>query len=431
MTYQEAIDFLYSKLPMFQRVGAPAFKKDLSKTKQLCQALGNPQTQSRFVHIAGTNGKGSSAHALAAVLQEAGLKTGLYTSPHLKDFTERIRINGQPIEQQAVVSFLQTYQQDIEHISPSFFEVTFGMAMWYFAQQETDVVVLETGMGGRLDSTNVVQPKICLITQISYDHQQFLGNTLPEIATEKAGIIKPGVPVVIGQYQQEVAHVFEQKAKEVQAPLYFATKRFTVVMQNKSNWHTNYLAITDQQEQLAYLQTTDLTGPYQQYNMAGILQTLHLMKEQGWPIETTHIDNGLKHVKESTGLKGRWQVLGQKPLILADTAHNAEAVSLMVNSIRKVSNLNLHIVWGCTNDKDPGQLLSILPAHAHFYFTQANIPRAMPAQQLAEAAQKQGLQHSTHTTVPQAIEAAKSAALPDDLIFIGGSTFVVAEIDTL
>ncbi|HMQ00003.1 MAG TPA: folylpolyglutamate synthase/dihydrofolate synthase family protein, partial [Cyclobacteriaceae bacterium] len=372
-------------LPMFQRIGAAAFKKDLTNTIALCEHLGNPQHKFKSIHVGGTNGKGSSSHMLASVLQEAGYKTGLYTSPHLKDFTERIRINGESVSEQFVVDFVARIKPQIEFIKPSFFEITVVMAFEYFAQQKVDVAVIEVGMGGRLDSTNVIMPVLSLITNIGTDHQEFLGDTPQKIAFEKAGIIKKEVPVVISEYQAEVADVFMKKAQEKNAAIYFAANEITCVKDARG-----IFLVTDTVNQNSIL-TLDLAGNYQQKNLPGVLKSLRLLQDIGFQITAEQIQNGLAHVVRNTNLKGRWQQIGSNPLSICDTGHNLEGIQEVLQQIAQQHFETLHIVWGSVKDKDIAAILSLLPKDAKYYFCQAKIPRAMDAADLAKMAAKQGL----------------------------------------
>ena len=412
---------------MFQRSGAAALKYDLHNTLRLLQALDNPHQKVRTIHIAGTNGKGSIAHMLAAVLQQAGYRTGLYTSPHLKHFTERIRLNGRQVGGDFVSAFVTRHRPLIEEVNPSFFEITFAMAMQYFHEQQVEVAVIETGMGGRLDSTNVVQPLLSIITNISLDHQQFLGATLPAIAAEKAGIIKPGVPVLISEKQPEVAHVFANRAAELQAPLYYAEDLLHIEQAAGGR----YNVIAGGQVYLEGL-LTDLRGPYQRQNLTGALAALQLLDSQaGFSIGEEAICQGVANVVGLTGLKGRWQLIGERPRQLADTAHNEAGLQVVLAALHQEKYRQLYMVWGMVQDKDAGRLLGMLPRQAHYYFVQPQIPRALPVAQLQQLAASQGLQGQAYDTVAAGLQAARQKAREDDLIFVGGSTFVVAEIDDL
>ena len=429
MTYQETLDFLFNALPMFQRIGAAAFRKDLGNTIALCTHLGNPENSLKCVHVAGTNGKGSTSHALCSVLMEAGYKVGLYTSPHLKSFTERIKINGIDIPENEVVEFVEDYKTFLEELKPSFFEMTVGMAFWYFAKEKVDSAVIEVGMGGRLDSTNVVMPEVSVITNISYDHMQFLGDTLPLIAAEKAGIIKPKIPVVISQKQQETFSVFKKKAEESHAPIYFAEEFIQIKRSGYISGGKRSFDISDEGNQ--YTIQIDLHGNYQEKNHAGIIQTIKVQKSLGWKITENDVKNGLSRIVSNTGLKGRWQILGENPLIVCDTGHNEDGIRLIVEQINEMAFNQLFMVIGMVNDKDISKVLSILPKDAWYIFCQATIPRAMDAEDLAQKAYEAGLEGEIVKDVNSAVEKAKGLASKQDLIFIGGSTFVVAEINDL
>jgi dihydrofolate synthase / folylpolyglutamate synthase len=427
MNYSETLEYLYKTLPMFQRIGAAAYKADLSNTVALCETLGNPQHRFKSVHIAGTNGKGSSSHILAAILQCAGYKTGLYTSPHLKEFTERIRINGQEASTDFIVDFVGRIKTQLEKINPSFFETTVAMAFDYFALHEVDVAVIEVGLGGRLDSTNVITPVVSLITNIGFDHMDILGHTLPAIAAEKAGIIKQGVPVVISQRQREVAFVFEQKALELEATLTFASD---VYRASPLTTPGSYQVSQNNAIRFDRLEC-QLKGAYQQYNLPGILATVDHLRETGFNISDDNIREGIGRVSSLTGLKGRWQKLGDKPLIICDTGHNVDGIREVTKQIKAELFHTLHMVFGMVKDKDIIPVLNLLPRDAHYYFCQAKIPRAMPAHELAQRALAEGIHGEVIEDVREAIMMARKNAQPDDFIFIGGSTFVVAEIENL
>lgn len=431
MTYQETLDFLYGSLPMFQRIGAAAFKKDLSNTLALCAQVGNPQQRFKSIHVGGTNGKGSTSHALASILQSSGYKTGLYTSPHLKSFTERIRIDGKEITEEAVVDFVKSNKAFLEELSPSFFEMTVGLGFWYFAMQKVDIAVIEVGMGGRLDSTNVITPELSIITNIGLDHTQFLGDTLPAIAGEKAGIIKEKVPVVISHLQSETAEVFERKAKQVHADLIFADQHWKIdfVEGSENNFNLRKYLVThhDTQQEFSF----GLGGNYQRYNLPGILEAVIQLRRLGWDIPEQAVREGLLQVAKQTGLKGRWQILQHQPLLVADTAHNEAGIREVVNQLASLSYSQLWMVIGMVQDKDITAMLELLPKNASYVFCQANIPRALEATELAEKASSHGLRGLVIPDVGEALAFAKKNAGSNDLIFIGGSTFVVAEIDKL
>lgn len=429
MTYQETLNYLYESLPMFQRVGDSAFKKDLSNTLALCAHLGNPEKKFKSIHVAGTNGKGSTSHSLAAILQASGYKTALYTSPHIKSFTERIRINGKEIGEQNVVDFVAEHRGFLEQLRPSFFEMTVGMAFWYFAEQKVEVAIIEVGMGGRLDSTNVISPDLALITNIGFDHQQYLGDTLPLIAEEKAGIIKPGVPVVISQSQDETSPIFLRKAKENGASITFADQKIKVEkVSSEAKGQANYQIIENGK---SFHLEFGLLGNYQKYNLPGILEAVNQLREKGWLISEEALKKGLKEVASMTGLKGRWQILSEKPTIIADTGHNEPGIREILAQLQTYSFEQLWMVFGMVQDKDVQKILQLLPRDAQYVFCQASIPRAMSADILAQKAEEVGLKGKVIPAVNEALLFAQKNAGRNDLIFVGGSTFVVAEIDNL
>jgi len=427
MNYPQTLDFLYSKLPMFTRVGAIALKKDLHNTLVLCAALANPQHKFKSIHVAGTNGKGSTSHMLAAILQKAGYKTGLYTSPHLKDFRERIRINGKMIPKSNVIDFVKTQKRLIQEVEPSFFEVTVAMAFDYFAKEKVDFAVIEVGLGGRLDSTNVITPELAVITNISLDHTNILGNTLTEIAKEKAGIIKKGIPVVIGEQHEETEGVFLQKAKLENAPIYFADKLLKL---KESKVQNSKLVVTVQkQDNSIYPELKlDLTGKYQQKNILTVIESINQLQDLGYKISDDAIYSGLRNVKKITGLQGRWQTLSKNPLVICDTGHNIAGITEVLKNINATPHQKLHFVIGMVKDKDISNILMILPRNAHYYFCAPGLERALSAEELAMQASAFGLKGSVYSTVKEAAAKAKISASKNDLIFIGGSTFVVAEI---
>jgi dihydrofolate synthase/folylpolyglutamate synthase len=429
MTYQETLNYMFNALPMFQRIGAAAFKKDLSNTYALCSHLGNPERKIQTVHVAGTNGKGSTSHAICSVLMEAGYKVGLYTSPHLKSFTERIKINGTEIPENDVVDFIEKNREFVDSLKPSFFEMTVGMAFWYFAKEEVDIAVIEVGMGGRLDSTNVIVPEVAVITNIGWDHMQFLGDTLPMIAGEKAGIIKPNVPVIISTKQPETTSVFLAKAKESQSPIFFGEEYYKATKIGKSEAGKNLFKIQNGDKTLFF--EMDLLGNYQARNLPGILFALDILREKGWQISNENISKGLSKVQKNTGLKGRWQILGEAPLMVCDTGHNEDGMKYIVEQISEYPYKQLYMVVGMVNDKDVTKVLSLLPKKAQYVFCQANIPRAMDAFELEKKARALGLQGEVIKDVNDAIESCKKKTGKEDFIFIGGSTFVVAEIKDL
>ena len=411
---------------MYQRQGPAALKFNLDNITTLMTALGNPQQQLKTIHVAGTNGKGSSVHMLSSILQEAGYKTGLYTSPHLKSFTERIRVNGQEINEQSVVDFVDSIKPLIESIEPSFFEITFAMAMDNFVNQKVDIAVIEVGLGGRLDSTNIISPEVGLITNISFDHQQLLGNTLEKIAAEKAGIIKTGIPVVISQTQDSVAPVFRDRAAELQAPIFFADENYSI-----EQAAGNRINIINNGQIMIEGVLPDLIGEYQRYNYPGVLKTCEILNEKDFDISHEAIRNGLENVVKNTSLKGRWQQLAAEPLVIADPGHNEAGVREIVQELGRQRCHKLHIVWGMVNDKEVSSILSLLPRNAEYYFVKPDIPRGLPASDLYALASEFNLNGTVYTSVEAGIKAARNRAQHDDCIFIGGSTFVVAEIAEL
>jgi dihydrofolate synthase/folylpolyglutamate synthase len=428
-TYQDAIKYLYEHLPIFQHVGASAYKPSLANTIRLCNVLGNPQKKIKSVHVAGTNGKGSTSHMLASILQSSGYKTGLYTSPHLKDFSERIKINGQNVSEGFVIDFVNRIADAIQEIQPSFFEITAVMAFEYFAAEKIDIAVIETGLGGRLDATNVIDPEISVITNIGWDHKEILGNSLTDIASEKAGIIKANVPVVISERQQEVESVFVAKAIEMNAPIQFASDQYRVQQVNKPG-KFYYDAFRNEQLFMTQIRLP-LEGIYQTQNLAGVLSIVDGLSSKGFNITEQFIRDGLESVVTQTNLKGRWQKLSEAPLMICDTGHNVDGITQVVRQIRQQSVNHIHFVLGVVKDKDINEVLAILPKEASYYFCQAKIPRAMDATLLAEKANAVGLQGEVVPDVNDAIRRALIFANENDLVFIGGSTFVVAEIQGL
>ncbi|KIO76209.1 dihydrofolate synthase [Pedobacter lusitanus] len=426
MTYSETLDYLYSRLPMFTRIGAAAMKKDLHNTIVMCENLGNPQNKYKTIHVGGTNGKGSTSHMLAAVLQKAGYKTGLYTSPHLKDFRERIRVNGEMMTESYVVDFTAQQKDQIEAISPSFFEVTVAMAFAYFAAENVDVAIIEVGLGGRKDSTNIIHPELSVITNISMDHMNMLGDTLQEIAGQKAGIIKPGIPVVIGEKQEETAQVFIDEAIATSSKLVFANSELHVRDTSRKGMQL-ITSVYTQDKCLFKDLKLDLTGFYQLKNVLTVIQSVLTLNQNGFDIPDTAIYSGLADTAKITGLQGRWQTLSESPLVICDTGHNIAGIQEVLENINATEYHNLHIVIGMLKDKDITSVLELLPVHAKYYFCQPDLERAMPAAELAEQAAKFMLQGSVFETVTLALNAARKSAEADDLIFVGGSTFVVAE----
>lgn len=423
-TYADTLHYLYAQLPMFTRVGASAYKKDLHNTLALCNALHHPEQKFKSVHIGGTNGKGSSSHMLAAILQTAGYKTGLYTSPHLRDFRERIRINGQMIPEQEVINFVNSHQALFEELNPSFFEATVGLAFDYFAKQQVDIAIIEVGLGGRLDSTNVINPLLSLITNIGLDHQDILGNTLEEIAKEKAGIIKTNTPIIIGEKQAGIAQIFEKKAKEANAKILFAPDCWTITTKGTAPLLVVNALSSKQSLELAL----DLRGSYQIKNLAGVLTAVDELREQGFKISEEHLKTALKQVTSLTGLQGRWQTLQTIPLVICDTGHNEDGVKEVLKNIINTPHQNLHLVWGMVKDKDITKILALLPKEATYYFCQPNIPRGKSAEELVQEAHQYELIGQAYASVAEAYQQALNHAQPNDLVIVGGSTFVVAEV---
>ncbi|MEY3678043.1 MAG: hypothetical protein RI924_184 [Bacteroidota bacterium] len=425
-SYRDTLDYLYAQLPMFTRIGAVAYKKDLNNITALCEALGNPEKKFTSIHVGGTNGKGSTSHMLAAILQTAGYKTGLHTSPHLKDFRERIRINGNMVSEQSVIDFVNRNETLFKKIEPSFFEASVALAFEAFAEAEVDIAVIEVGLGGRLDSTNIISPLLSIITNIGFDHMNILGNTLSEIAGEKAGIIKVNTPVIIGESLPETQVIFEKKASEVQAPISFAQNDWTIIPLGKNNF-MEMEAIERSSGKKMHLQL-DLTGSYQLKNLPAVLVAVDELRKKGFSISDTHIKTALKQVKTLTGLQGRWQTLQTKPLVICDTGHNEDGIREVLQNISETPHQNLHLVWGMVQDKEIGKVLGMLPKSATYYFCQPAIPRAKAANELRSEATIFGLKGNVYPTVVQAYQTALNKAAAGDLIFIGGSTFVVAEV---
>lgn len=411
---------------MYQRIGPAAFKKDLSNIRALCEALGHPELRFPSLHIAGTNGKGSTAHMLAAVLQAAGWRVGLYTSPHYRDFRERIKVNGRYISRRQVVDFVERCRPLCAGIQPSFFEITVAMAFDHFAGQQVDIAVIEVGLGGRLDSTNVILPELSVITNISFDHMDLLGDTLPLIAAEKAGIIKSGIPVVVGETQAETRPVFLQKAEAMGAPITFADQHFRASQRRVSLTHTTYDIYRE--GQLLYKELElNAHGPYQYKNLQTSLQSLEWLRPP-FQVTETQIREGLYHLRNYTRLLGRWQVLGEKPTVLCDSAHNEAGMELAMGALQNIEYQALHIVLGTVSDKDPAKLLRHLPRSARYYFARPDIPRGHDAKLLQKKAGAMGLKGRAYSSVRNALRAARRCAGPKDLIYVGGSIFVVAEV---
>ena len=402
MTYRETLDWMFAQLPMYQAKGGNAINAKLDNILQLSAHLGHPEKRFKSIHVAGTNGKGSSSHMLASVLQEAGYNVGLYTSPHLKDFRERIKINGEMVSQDFVTSFIETHRLYFESNQLSFFEMTVGMAFQFFAQEKVDIAIIEVGLGGRLDSTNIITPEVALITNIGLDHTDILGDTLEKIAFEKAGIIKTKVPVVISEYQNEIAHVFKEVADRNDAPLFFAS------------------------HEKIKTYTTSLLGDYQTHNVKGVVVALSKLK--GFTVTEEHIVGGLKKVTQHTGLMGRWQVLQEQPKVVCDTAHNTEGLSIILSQLKKEPYKHLHLVLGFVKEKKITEILKMFPKEATYYFCTPNIPRGLAVEVLLEQAYNADLQGKKYASVQEAYKAALKAAEPADFVYVGGSTFVVAEV---
>ncbi len=435
MSYQDTIDYLYSRLPMFSRIGAAAIKNNLDNTLSICEFLGNPEKKFKTIHIAGTNGKGSTSHMLASIFQEAGYKTGLYTSPHLYDFRERIKVNGQMCSQDFVIEFTNRLKKKIDEIDPSFFELTVGMAIEYFAQQKCDIAIIETGLGGRLDSTNVISPELSIITNIGWDHMALLGSTLAEIAGEKAGIIKTDTPIIIGEALEETKPIFNNKAKEQNASLYFAEEYLdNISFQN--NWQTAQFEFVQKKIHLldapiftkTFTIESDLPGKYQAKNLKSVLVATQLLSDMGWKLKSAQIKKGILQTKANTGLMGRWETLSQNPRVVLDVAHNEHGIKAMLDQLSSMSYEALHIITGMVKDKDVDAVLTLLPTKAQYYFTQSHIPRALAASELQLKAAKFRLEGNLFENVNDAIEVAKKNANNKDLILVIGSVFLVAEV---
>jgi len=429
MNYQETIDYLFAKLPMFSRIGAAAFKKDLVNIQKLCDFLNDPHKKFRSVHVAGTNGKGSVSHMLAAILQTAGYKTGLYTSPHLKDFRERIKIDGEMVSQEFIIDFTQRIKVISEKIEPSFFEITVAMAFEYFVEQEVDIAVIETGLGGRFDSTNIITPELSVITNIGWDHMNILGDSLEKIAFEKAGIIKQNVPVIIGDVLPETEKVFIDIAAERSAAISIAAD-----VRQAINWywrkHELIVEVARKPRTDHQVYHLDLPGIYQTKNLLTVLETCSLLQHKGWNIEEPDIRTGLQHAKKLTGLHGRWEVIHQQPLIILDVAHNEDGIKMLMEHAEVTDHDHLHIVLGVVKDKELEKILALFPRLADYYFTSADIPRALDAQILQEKAAALGLKGGIYEDVNNAIKAAVLKASKQDMILVCGSVFLVGEVIT-
>lgn len=427
MNYAETTNWMFNKFPMYQKIGASAYKPDLGNIKELLDFLGNPQNSFKTVHVAGTNGKGTVSHTLASIFQECGYKTGLYTSPHLLDFRERIRINGKMIPEQNVIDFIGDNKEKFEEMQLSFFEMATGMAFDFFAKEKVDIAIIEVGLGGRLDSTNVINPELNIITNISLDHVNMLGNTLAEIAVEKAGIIKPNTPVVIGETQPETKDVFIKKAQECKAPIFFADQ---IVDCDKIHIESlDYQKFDIWKDNELYLEAVEfpLLGYYQKKNLATVICAVEQLKAK-FNIEKKNVINGLEFVVKNTNLMGRWQILSRQPLVIADTGHNVGGIKEIVMQLSDMTFRKLHFVLGCVNDKDIDGILHLLPHYADYYFCKADIPRGLDANILADKALEAGLRGKVYESVQQAYNSALNNAHFDDVVFIGGSNFTVAEV---
>ena len=428
MNYQQTLDYLFTRLPMFSRIGADAIKKDITNTVELCEFLGNPHKKFKTVHIAGTNGKGSVSHMLAAILQTAGYKTGLYTSPHLKDFRERIKINGEKIPKDFVIDFVNRMQAEIEEMNPSFFEITVAMAFDFFAREKVDIAIIEVGLGGRLDSTNIINPELSVITNISWDHMNVLGDTLEKIAYEKAGIIKKNIPVIIGETSADTKLIFENAASSIGAPIIFADQ-----VRSVSGWifEKTHLAveIANILKDEHHTYSLDLTGYYQTKNLVTLLEAVAQLQSKEWKITQAQIEKALRHVKKLTGLHGRWEIIHQHPTTVLDVGHNVAGIKQIVAQVELMDFKDLHIIIGMVKDKDIENVLPLLPKEATYYFTKANIPRAIPELELSSKGNRIGLNGNHYPNVNIALETARQQAGRDDLILVCGSVFIVGEVE--
>lgn len=427
MNYSETLNWMFNKLPMYQRIGASAYKADLNTTINIINYLDNPQDSFKSIHIAGTNGKGSTSHSLASVFQEAGYKTGLYTSPHLRDFRERIRINGEMIPENEVVDFIGKHKDKLEEFELSFFEMTVAMAFDYFRKEKVDIAIIEVGMGGRLDSTNVIKPELCVITNISLDHVKFLGENEEQIAAEKAGIIKPEIPVVIGETQEGSKDVFIKTAKEKNSPIFFADKIMDCRKDNTYSLDYQQFDIYKNNESYLKELKYPLLGNYQKKNLATVICALDILRDS-FKIEEKHIVNGLANVIKNTSLMGRWQVINKNPLAIADTGHNVAGINEVNRQLAETKYNKLHFVLSVVNDKDIDGILQLLPKEAEYYFCKADIPRGLSADILFEKATNSGLKGKVYESVRNAYSSALANAQEGDLVFVGGSNFTVAEV---
>jgi dihydrofolate synthase / folylpolyglutamate synthase len=431
MTYQETLDFLYKQLPMFTRDGAAAYKLGLGNIVALCNALDNPQNKFKSIHIAGTNGKGSTSHMLASIMQCAGYKVGLYTSPHIKDFRERIRINGAMIAENIIVDFVQKNAELIKKVEPSFFEITVALAFEYFAHQKVDIAIIEVGLGGLYDSTNIILPELCIITNISKDHANLLGDTLQEIATQKAGIIKANIPTVISHTQEDISVVFTQSAAQVGAPLYWADEVFDIIKIASNNTIQQQVKAVDRSAMHITALSLDLLGHYQIPNLKGVLMAYKLLNQMGWNITEPQLKQGLSEVKKTTGLRGRFEIIQQRPTVICDVAHNEDGIAMVLQQVKSFSFNKLHIICGFVADKDISKILQLFPKEAQYYFTQAQITRALPYLQLLEQAEAIGLSGNSFSHINEAYSSALSQAAEDDVVLVVGSFFILSELEVM
>ncbi|MFP4526323.1 MAG: bifunctional folylpolyglutamate synthase/dihydrofolate synthase [Bacteroidales bacterium] len=426
--YEQTLQWMFQQIPMYQRTGKAAYKVDLSMTHRIDEHFKHPHKHFKTIHIAGTNGKGSVSHMLASVLQAAGYKTGLYTSPHLKDFRERIRVDGEKVQKQFVMDFMKDNKSFFMDVKPSFFEMSVAMAFEYFKLKKVDVAVVEVGMGGRLDSTNIIQPEVTAITNIGYDHTQFLGNTLEEIAYEKGGTIKDNVPVVIGETYPSTEKIFRKLAHEHNAPIYFADQEYRLIPRKISDELFNRFDVVNGEVKKIDNLQTDLLGKYQEKNIITALKVIDVLKNKRFVITGESLREGMMNVNTNTGFIGRWYVLGHSPMIICDTGHNREGLQYTIDQLKKLNHKELHFILGFVNDKNLDTILDLFPGNAHYYYSKANIPRAMDEKKLAEKAAEYGLTGETYLTVADALSSAKERASTTDIIFVGGSTFVVSEV---
>lgn len=434
MTYQETIDYLYSLLPVFHRDGEKAFKGDLTNILKISEYLGNPHLKFKTIHVAGTNGKGSTSHFLSAILQSAGYKTGLYTSPHLKDYTERFRIDGVSIQKANIISFVQEHKDFIEQLQPSFFELSVGIAFDFFAKESVDIAVIEVGLGGRLDSTNIITPELSVITNIGFDHVNILGDTLPKIASEKAGIIKPKIPVVISEYDEETMPVFLEKAQTTDSEIYFASENLNIIEKESQSTKliVDVFAVDCAEETLLYEDlSSQLIGKYQLKNIAGVIQSIQILNKIGFKISDEDLKNGISNVVDLTGLKGRWQILSESPLTICDTGHNEHGIKSVLAQISKLQVKNKYFILGFVKDKNIDEILDLFPKDGIYYFCQAENPRFMPAENLIRIAESHGISGYSILSVNEALEFVANLAQKDDFIYVGGSTYIVAELENI